>query len=344
MLRDTLKSAIERSVVLSGMPFMSRLRRRSDVLILAYHNIVPTGEQRVGDTSLHLPQRAFAQQLDMLQETHEIVSLSQVLSMNWITEHQGGQEYAEFTTTSMEAPATTPTSSFESGPQHTPRRATRPRVVITFDDAYRGTLTAGLAELKKRGLPATVFVAPAYIGGKSFWWDVLTPPNALGLDEAMRERALTVDAGRGVKILDRARSSGSYELTRMPEHAQCVTEIELSDALSYEHLTVGSHSWSHPNLTQLSSKELSFELCAPRQWLTERCNGRVVPVISYPYGRANENVWKAAATAGYEMGLMIDGGWATLPITSRYAVPRLNIPSGVSADGFALRASGILTA
>jgi peptidoglycan/xylan/chitin deacetylase (PgdA/CDA1 family) len=132
-------------------------------------------------------------------------------------------------------------------------------------------------------------------------------------------------------------------MTRMPPYAQCVTEDELRDALSYQPLTLGSHSWSHPNLTQLSSKELTYELRAPKQWLTERFGDRVLSAISYPYGRANNTVWNAADEAGYAMGFMIDGGWANFPIASRYAVPRLNIPSGVSPDGFALRASGLLT-
>ncbi len=313
-LPRTIKSAIERGIVFSGATVMSRRRHRDDILILAYHNIVPNGEMIAGDSSLHLPQRAFAQQLDILQRTHDIIALGEII---------------ERTQLAARSPI--------------PSKRSKPLAVITFDDAYRGALTAGVYELQQRGLPATMFVAPAYLGGKSFWWDVLTPSNAKGLTDGFREQALTIDAGKGMKILDRARNTTPRAITQMPLHAQCAYESELVTALSFDLLTLGSHTWSHPNLTQLSANELRYEMRASKAWLLERFNDRVVSAISYPYGRSNQTVWDAAQSADYDIGLLIDGGWAQLPVTARYAIPRLNIPSGVSANGFVLRTSGLIS-
>jgi hypothetical protein len=92
---------------------------------------------------------------------------------------------------------------------------------------------------------------------------------------------------------------------------------------------------------------LATELARPREWLT-RYGDRVVSAISYPYGCANAAVWQAAEHAGYAAGFMISGGWVDASIasepSSRYALPRLNVPANVSADGFALRAAGLIAA
>jgi len=310
-VRRFVKHLVERSIRFSGAPALSRRRHARDILVLAYHNIVPDGEPAAGDRSLHLPQRAFARQLDLLQRTHDVVPLSAII----------------------DSPGTS--------------RGRRPRAVITFDDAYRGTMTAGVAELRRRKLPATVFVAPAFVGGGTFWWDLLTPPGACPLDPELRETALTTDAGQHTRILERAREKGHPTTTSLPVNATCATVADLEAALAHDGLTYGSHTWSHPNLTQLAPKDLANELSAPAEWL-RRYDGHVVPAIAYPYGCANEVVWQAAERAGYRAGFMIDGGWVTRPLDgpsdARYALPRLNIPAGVSPDGFALRAAGVITA
>jgi peptidoglycan/xylan/chitin deacetylase (PgdA/CDA1 family) len=52
-----------------------------------------------------------------------------------------------------------------------PRRA----VVVTFDDGYLDNLLAAAPELRRQGVPATVFVPSGFVGtGQAFWWDALT--------------------------------------------------------------------------------------------------------------------------------------------------------------------------
>ncbi|MDQ3244637.1 MAG: hypothetical protein M3Q09_12990, partial [Gemmatimonadota bacterium] len=164
-------------------------RRKSGTLILAYHNVVPDGELPCGDISLHLPQQMFATQLDILQETHDVIPLAEAITSHW----NPGQ---------------------------------RPRVAITFDDAYRGAVTVGVEELVARSLPATIFVAPAFVGGGTFWWDALAAADSGSLDAGLRNRAL--DAWRGV---DREVRAGAQALgiaqQLVAEHARCASEKEL---------------------------------------------------------------------------------------------------------------------
>lgn len=300
--RQLLKTAVEQGLLRSGLPGISSRLRRSDTLILAYHDVVPDGERVAGDSSLHLPRAVFAAQLDALLEMAEVVSLEVALS---------GEA----------------------------ARGARPRVAITFDDAYRGAVLSGVEELAKRGLPATIFVPPALLDDGVFWWDALTPGGTPGLPPAVRDDALLRLAGKGSTILT---EHGCSDTTHIPAYARGASEAELRGAVERAGITLASHTWSHPNLAALAPAELEDELVRPLAWLRERFAG-VLPYISYPYGHYSPAVERAAAAAGYRAALRIEGGWLGDGNTNRYAIPRLNVPSGLSNAGFRLRCSGLLS-
>jgi peptidoglycan/xylan/chitin deacetylase (PgdA/CDA1 family) len=300
-VRRSVKRLIERGLVVSGAARLSRWRSGGRVIVLAYHNILPRGVPPVGDRSLHLPQEVFAAQLDLLRATHDVISLSEALA-------RGARSHP------------------------------RPSVVITFDDAYRGAVTVGIAELARRGMPATIFVPPAFVDGGSFWWDVLTPPGAVAPPPAERARALEQLAGRTEAILE---GLPPARLEAVPPHARCASLDELRQACAVPGITLGSHTWSHPNLAALRGAELMEELVRPLTWLRETFTA-VVPYLAYPYGRATPQVEDAAEAAGYRAALRIDGGWLPRRQVNPFALPRLNIPAGLSLDGFSLRLAGLL--
>lgn len=302
MWPSEVKRTVERGLVFSGLPALSRRNRRGAVLILAYHNIVPAGVDICGDRSLHLPQSMFAAQLDSLRATHDIVPLDTVLDGD-VT------------------------------------RSTRPRAVITFDDAYRGAVTAGIREVVSRGLPATIFVAPAFVGGRFFWWDAVTPPGTAGLTESCRERALEECRGVDEAVRHWAEKSGHPART-LPEAAACATENELRAASKQAGITLASHTWSHPNLLRLTPDELDQELVRPLAWLRQRFD-RVLPVLSYPYGLSSPAVERAAESAGYRAGVRVSGGWMSPRPRNSFALPRWNVSAGLSRHGFLLRSAGL---
>jgi peptidoglycan/xylan/chitin deacetylase (PgdA/CDA1 family) len=292
-------------MIASGAARNARRRHQNTTLVLAYHNIIPTGEQPAGDRSLHLPQRSFARQLDLLLRTHTVISVRDALE-----------------------PTTTHTSD-------------RPRVVITFDDAYVGAMTAGMQELRRRGLPATVFVAPGRMGGQTFWWDTLASPTT-GLSTSLRDYALEHAQGREETIMEWARQN-NHPVHDVPSYATSADSTLLQHALeTHSGLMYGVHTWTHPNLNRLDEHALHTELHEPLQWLAQY-GKRAIAAIAYPYGLANASVHQAAEQAGYVAGFMIDGGWMRDASAQRHALPRLNIPAGVSDAGFELRASGLIT-
>jgi peptidoglycan/xylan/chitin deacetylase (PgdA/CDA1 family) len=304
-VRSLAKPAAERLILLSGVPALWRLRRRADVLILAYHNIVPDDTESCGDASLHLKRSRFAAQLDLLSRTHAVVPLPDALCSD---RTPGG----------------------------------RPLAAITFDDAYQGALTLGAAELARRGLPWTVFVAPRFVGGAAFWWDEIDLPADPAARARFRERALTECAGRDEAVRELA-AQGGFGRRQLPVHARCASESEIGAAVSSGAVTLGSHSWSHPNLAALTATEVTEEVTRPLAWLRSRFDA-VTPLLAYPYGLHSESAAEVVARAGYSGALLIDGGWLRRDRVDPMRVPRVDVPAALSNAGFALRASGLFAA
>lgn len=300
MPSNHLKRLVETALTRSGVAAAARRRRRADALILAYHNIVPAEFPSGGDPGLHLPQRAFAAQLDLLRQVCDVVSLRDAL---------------------------------------TPRASDgRPRAAVTFDDAYAGAVTAGVAECVARDIPATIFVVPGMLGGRAYWWDALSRDGTAVWPDADRDAALDHCGGREEAVRTWAVQRG-YAARDVPAHARSASETQLREAATARGITLGSHSWSHPNLARLETVALAEELSRPLGWLRERFNN-TTDVLAYPYGLTSAAVSRAAAAAGYGAGLLVADGWWT-GRGDRYAVPRLNVPAGLSLDGFALRTAGL---
>lgn len=306
-MRATLKALVEALLAGSGPAALSRRAFRRRALVLAYHNVLPDGAPPGADRSLHLPLARFREQLDVLARHACVVPLAELLELATAT-------------------ATT----------------TRPRVAITFDDAYAGAVTSALPELERRGLPATMFVTPGMLGGGGFWWDMVQATAGADLPEGFRLEALETGRGEGERVQVLAGLRG-LEVAPPPAACRPASEAELARAARWEGLSLGAHTWSHPNLARLERHELPAELGPPLEWLRERFP-RAEPWLAYPYGLTGPAVEVAARGAGYRAGFLVSGGW--LPVAERnpFQLPRLNIPAGLSRDGFVLRTSGLVPA
>ena len=298
-MRAALKRTAEALLAQAGRATDWRMRGRT--LVLAYHNILQTGTAGGRDGSLHLPQDEFARQLELLLTRCDVVPLEAAL--------------------------------IPAAP------GDRPRVAITFDDAYLGTLTAGLAELRERGLPATVFVTPGFLGGMSFWWDDLVATGVAGLTPALRQELLTRYGGQDERI--RATIDPRWSFDATGSAARTATEAELRAAATYPGLSFAPHSWTHPNLATTTGNRLADELERPRAWLAERLP-RVLPLLAYPYGISAPHVERAAAEAGYTAAFRVSGGWLPRELSAPFTLPRFGVAAQLSLDGFSARLAGLL--
>lgn len=302
-VRNQLKSATEIVLARGGPAQIVRRLSRTRGVCFAFHNVVPDRIDFRGERSLHLPLSRFVGFLDHLTEHYRIVPVDELA---------GGVG----------------------------DDSVRPRAALTFDDAYRGGVCIGLPEVVRRELPATVFVSPSFVGGSAFWWDVLGEQLGGSIPRHMREHALDELHGDD-ELVRRWIGAGPAQARRIPDVARCASERELKDAAGLPGVSLGGHGWSHRNLTRLAPSALEAELKEPLEWLRRRflCT---VPWLSYPYGLSTERVRRAAARAGYRGGLTLEGGGIGAGPASLLTMPRINVPAGLTSEGFALRAAGLI--
>jgi peptidoglycan/xylan/chitin deacetylase (PgdA/CDA1 family) len=182
----------------------------------------------------------------------------------------------------------------------------RKTLVVTFDDAFASVFDKALPILSSLRLPGTVFAVTDFAdSGRSLAW-------------------AGIDHWRG----------GPYEAELAGLGWQQL--LALADA-GWE---IGSHTSTHPRLTELDDAALATELGRSRA-ACERAIGRPCSSIAYPYGDVDRRVTAAAAAAGYRHG-------AALP-ASRHRPrplewPRIGVYNGDDRRRFALKVSRALRA
>jgi peptidoglycan/xylan/chitin deacetylase (PgdA/CDA1 family) len=142
-----------------------------------------------------------------------------------------------------------------------PKRA----VVITVDDGWSCTYTTIVPELRRRGMPVTVFVYPRIVG------------------------------------------KGTH----------AVTWAQVAEMAGMHGIEIGSHSYTHPFLSQRNAKGvtdyeafLHHELVDSRSAI-EKLSGARVRHFCYPFGDYDDAVIAAVKRYGYEAGLTTERGVIT---------------------------------
>jgi peptidoglycan/xylan/chitin deacetylase (PgdA/CDA1 family) len=131
---------------------------------------------------------------------------------------------------------------------------------VTFDDGIENIIENALPELRKRNIPATIFVVSDMLGGSPGW-------EYRGANSTLQEKAMSEAQLRGLP-----------------------TDL----------VTIGSHTATHPFLPLITDKTfLRNELYGSRIKL-EKMLGREIKLFSSPYGEFNERVITACREAGYE--------------------------------------------
>lgn len=306
-LRHGLKRGLEIAIVRSGIADRRARDPKQRRLILAYHNVVADDDPPWGERALHLKRSLFERHIDLLQQKGRIMPLRDLLED--VDEGSGDG----------------------------------PRFALTFDDAYRGAVEAIESFLVPQSIPCTVFVNPGLLGTEAFWWDRLAEAFGGVMPSEVRRECLEELRGEATRVGRMLKGSDSVSsplpsLRFLPPALEHLERLRALDPL----VQLGSHTWSHPNLTALSPGEVATEIRQCRTWL-EDFGASEAGLLAYPYGLANVSVFAGAEGSGCGYGLLVEGGHVPEIGThvSPFAVPRLAIPAGLSVEGLMLRVAGV---
>lgn len=227
----------------------------------------------------------------------------------------------------------------------------RPLVTITFDDGYVSFVQSIVPILARFGLSATWFVPTALVGtGELFWFDRI---RAAVLCSARRRLVFQGRQWRlqswnreyvAAAVSKRIKQSNDSERTVLVAHL--LKELGEAPAaylrkfqpVSQEHLrsldpdciALGSHSHTHPQLSQLGDTALAFELTTSKR-LLEQWSGRAVRHFAYPSGDYDAPVIRAIRQAGYVSAWTTEPRFVPLD-ADPYQLPRIPIDDHASGS------------
>jgi peptidoglycan/xylan/chitin deacetylase (PgdA/CDA1 family) len=197
-------------------------------------------------------------------------------------------------------------------------------VVITFDDGYRDNLLVAKPLLERHGLPATVFVATAYVGAsRDFWWDELeTLCAAAGLESrSLWDELQPLTHEDRFDRLDRLWAAN--DVARL-ESSLPLSPAELERLAEGTVIEVGAHTVTHPHLSSLPVARQRVEIEASRDYLAEAV-GRPVETFSYPHGDFSAQTVDVVRSAGFRAACTTRSAPVPRRRAQPLALPRLQV-------------------
>lgn len=335
-------SPILKHVLYPALANSGYLRRRAnggELCVLTYHGILPEGYESCDaqlDGGLVMAQN-FRSQIQLLKEIYHIVTPEEV--RQWVI-----------------------------GEGELPERA----ILITCDDGLRNALTDMAPILVEEGLSCLFFVtgAPVLANRSAMWYEELF----LLLMDAPAGSFTIEGLGLNFDLISRQQRRGAWrilvenlsprdhrERTRLIEglHRQLglpsasqtwneayqrrfgLMKAEDMRQLIAVGMSIGSHTLSHPILSQQSSELAWQEIYESRRALEEAI-GKPVWALAYPFGdpaSVTSREMQMAGQAGYECAFMnVGGGFgASLP---RLALPRVHVTGSMNLGEFEAHVSG----
>jgi peptidoglycan/xylan/chitin deacetylase (PgdA/CDA1 family) len=277
----------------SGAFDLMRFINRRQPLILTYHRFAN------GDEPDRTPAHVFAEQLAYLSQRYRIIPLPQLV------EH-------------LRNPESPPPGL----------------AAITIDDGYRDAYDIAYPLLRRYNAPATLYVVPEFVDRRCWIWTDqarylchLASPQWLSTtidgqetwlelgDERSRSRTalrlndllktLTND-GKNEAIERLAHTLGVSLPTAPPDELASIS-WEQARELDRNGIEIGSHTMTHPILTNVSDAQLHRELAESKLRIEEELD-RTVESFCYPNGDNDARVQQEVARAGYRTAVTTVSG------------------------------------
>ena len=233
-------------------------------------------------------------------------------------------------------------------------------VIITFDDGYIDNYSNAFRILKENNVVAVFYVSTQYIGtNKIFWFDDIvhhlksTKKEKIFLN--VIDEALDLSTDQGVKdsintVLSRSKIISNEERLCLVEEVVLECDIGVADheadhfPMSWDDVReissygceIGSHSISHPILSQVSSKQLVNEINDSKK-IIEKEIGKEVLSIAYPVGglsACNDEVIRLVRDSGYKFGCTYIPGDNDLNGLNKYKLKRAHIETYTTNNYF----------
>ncbi len=220
----------------------------------------------------------------------------------------------------------------------------KPWACITFDDGFKDNIQYALPVLEKYKCPASFYIVTDCIDSGLPTWPHLVQNFFLntnkfdlhidGIDVKFSSKKERVMYGemflKKLLALPNTEAQMLFNATKQYFNDVKVTENVMMNwddvrQLSAAGYNIGSHTASHPMLTQMETNEkVKYELAHSAERIKEVC-GKFPEAIAYPLGVTNEKIMKLAVECGYTYGLTVDQRFYNPSSDNVMAVPRVDM-------------------
>jgi peptidoglycan/xylan/chitin deacetylase (PgdA/CDA1 family) len=291
-LRSVVKSAAAQAIALTAIDRLAvAARHRAFPFVAAYHRVVEHfgALEGVALPAMEISARTFEKHLDWMASRFEIISLDDFGSAT---------------------------------------KRSKPLAAITFDDGYSDIYHHAFPILKRKGIPAGIFIVTDLVGtaeppmherlhallatalrrqdagGPAGWKPALPVPPKIARDPFAITRFLLATLSR-------------YELLNLIAQLELVTDLDeqwrvplrpldwnMLREMQRAGMTIGSHTRSHPVLTREIYDDVREEAEGSRRAI-ERHLGTQARCFAYPNGSFNRTVVDTIRDAGYDFAFTI---------------------------------------
>jgi len=278
-LMPRLKSVARAIAYRSGLLGLAhRLRNKDTLTVFMFHRVLPvdSDDYDCAEREYTFTRTGFGQCLDFIRKHYNVIDLDRLKAH---TESRSGL----------------------------PNRAG----LITFDDGWRDTALYALPELKKRGLPAVLFLATSVLDAKNDrWWqdalvEIILSPGNLAKVESSLNITISESESRSTRIYRVTACVGGMTVDARQAFLQSWNVhpttgrqmLSREEVRNLDLIRVAGHGHSHIPLIALPDP--LADLQHSRILLQEV--GAEASVMSFPHGAVNEAVRVLANRAGFVM-------------------------------------------
>jgi len=207
-----------------------------------------------------------------------------------------------------------------------PKRKT---ITISFDDGYSNNLYLALPLLEKYNMKTTFFLSGTCAENmeiRTLWPDIISclmyfNKNSI-IEIGNKKFKNFIDAESGISLGDFLNSCDiktlkysldyiiskynvSNKIKTLPDELwKILNKNELKELSSSKIVDIGSHGYSHYNLTNLEVSEVKNELEMSKETL-QNLTGKEIKTIAFPFGSYNSEIKNVAEQLGYKHQLAV---------------------------------------
>jgi peptidoglycan/xylan/chitin deacetylase (PgdA/CDA1 family) len=208
-------------------------------------------------------------------------------------------------------------------------------VLLTVDDGWKEN-KENIAEVAEQlQIPVTIFISTEPVEKeKRFWWTVV--------DDGRKNKITNKSVGELKHIPDEEKVKIIAQIEKeLPKKRDALTVDEVKEIANGNFITIGSHTVSHPILTQCKNEQSLFEINNSKQKLEDWLQ-KPVTSFAYPNGMYSEREKENLKDAGYTIAFNTIPGYVTKEtLNSPFDIPRFDVLENVSLLENYCRMTGI---